>query len=127
MATSTYSDTTSAVTKGEWILVRAAPGHNYRGDPDDLSANQRREYYIWERYRYLKDVTAWVSQDGQIATGADLKSYSGTIGLQPTGATGFVCSSDDFIAHQLGTDIYRQEQTWEHWGTWAIYDETDLA
>ena len=127
MATSTYSDTTTAIKKGEWILVRAKPGHQYRADPDNLDANQRRAYYIWERYRFLVTITAWVSQDGQRGVGANMTSYSGVVDLRPTGVTGFVCTGDDLIAHQLGTDIYRQEQTWEHWGTWAAFDETDLA
>ena len=127
MATSTYSDTTTAIKKGEWILVRAKPGHQVRSDPDDADANQSRDYFIWERYRFLVDVTSWSSQDKQVGVGSDLTSYSDTIGLQPGGTKGFVCSGDDLIAHQLGTDIYRQEQTWEHWGTWAAFDETDLA
>ena len=130
MATSTYSDTTNAWSIGDWILVRAAPGHQYRGDPDDLNANQRREYYVWERYRFVKDLTSWGTMHGQVAVGADLTSYSGTIDLYPDpvqDAGGFVCTSDEVIAHKLGTDIYRQEQTWEFWGTWATYDETALA
>ena len=127
MATSTYSDTSTAIKVGDWILTHAKPGHQYRGDPDDLDNNQRRAYYLWERYRYLVTITQWASQDGQVATGANLKSYSGTVGLQPTGTTGFICSGDDLTAHQLGTDIYRQEQVWEHWGEWATYDVTDLA
>lgn len=139
-ATSSYSDNTTAAQIGEWKLIIYNPGYEYQGDPDDLTANQRRAHDVFQRVRTLKgDSTTpigYSSQEGQIGTIQD--KYTNGFGAKIGGTyygpggpadKGFICT-DDWIEPVTqrgeGFEAVQQVQIWEYWGSWADWDETLL-
>ena len=128
MATSTYSESVSAQLVTDWTMVSLTAGHQYRGDPDNTNDNQRRKHNVVQRYRHMQALTSFSSQEGQVGVGNDLTVYMGqNASIGPQGSLGYICTDDVVDLHQQGTDIVKQEQTWEHFGAWESFDVADLA
>jgi len=128
MATSTYQENVNAQQVDAWTTMSVQASAEYRGNPDNLDDNQSRAHNVVQRYRHLRAVAAYNSQEGQVGIGDDLRSYmAANAPISPGGSIGYICTDDILDLTNQGTDIMRQTQTWEHWGAWATYDVSDLA
>jgi hypothetical protein len=128
MATSTYADTTTADSRTAWILDAIQTAHEYRSPATAPDAVQRRTHNIITRHRYLNGNIHYIPQKGQIGIGANLAGYlSGVAALAPSSSTdGYLCIDDRISNAAQGTGIATQAQTWEHFGSWEPFDETQL-